>query len=167
MHRKVDPGTICDSAVRSRVSRGHSHPSLSLCRSPFTHPTLHWYCRGLSLPRHVTRAPAGGCRGSKTLLIQLQYAQPSPAWISSSSSRKKPSLIPCSSLSLLLFFKNHILSHFNLPMQVYLSIYYSLFFLYILFFFLACKKRFPGCNCSCLDDTRQLQCWFDYQRAWQ
>lgn len=68
--------------------------SLLLCPSHFTHPTLQWYCRGISPspPHHVTIAPAGGMQGSKSLLNQLEPAQPSPAWISSSGSSSRSHL---------------------------------------------------------------------------
>lgn len=62
-----DGGSRCYRCLSSRIlgEQRTSSLSLPLSVSHFTHPTLHFYCRVLCLPRHVTSAPAGGCRGAK------------------------------------------------------------------------------------------------------
>lgn len=103
------PGTVCASAARPRGSKEHLPPPYLPVFPPlshFTHPTLHLCCRALSLPRHVTRAPAGGCRGAKP--CWFSYSTPNPAqpgvWISSSGNQlSASSLLPC-----LLFYKNYV-----------------------------------------------------------
>lgn len=78
VHCKVGPGTICDSAVRPRVSRGHP-PPLSFSPSLSLHPShAALLLQSAFFPSSHDRSFSRRLQGSKTLLIQLQYAQPSP-----------------------------------------------------------------------------------------